>query len=86
MGSDELGIHSGGAGNRKADNERNEGEAPDRRCIAPATASHPAVTSFAPSIASAIAITESGAPRNRTAMPLIEKKAAAPHETIWHPL
>jgi len=30
MGSDELGIHSGGVDNRKAGNERYEGDAPHR--------------------------------------------------------
>src|SRR5258708_11528977 len=41
-------------------------------------ASHPAVTSLAPSIANAITITANDAAGNGTTMPLIEKKAAAP--------
>src|SRR6266849_8573765 len=45
-------------------------------------ASHPAVTSLAPSIATAIPTTASGAPGNNTTMPLIEKNAAAPARTI----
>src|SRR5712671_873485 len=45
-------------------------------------ASHPAVTSLAVSIASAIATTASGAPGNSTTMPSIEKKAAVPARTI----
>jgi alkanesulfonate monooxygenase SsuD/methylene tetrahydromethanopterin reductase-like flavin-dependent oxidoreductase (luciferase family) len=39
-------------------------------------ASHPAVTSLAASIATAIATTDSGAPGNSTTMPRIENRAA----------
>jgi hypothetical protein len=40
-------------------------------------ASHPAVTSLAPSIATAIPTTANGAPGNSTTIPLMEKNAAA---------
>jgi hypothetical protein len=45
-------------------------------------ASHPAVTSLAPSIASAIPTTASGAPGNNTTMPLMEEKAVVPAKAI----
>src|SRR5262249_10293022 len=44
-------------------------------------ASHPTVTSLAPSIATDIPTTASGAPATSTTIPLIEKKAAAPGRT-----
>src|SRR5262252_8299553 len=45
-------------------------------------ASHPAVTSFAPSIATDMATTATGAPGNSTTMPLIENHAAQPASPI----
>jgi hypothetical protein len=45
-------------------------------------ASHPAVTSFTASVATAIVTTADGAPGNTTVMPWIEKNAAQPASAI----
>jgi len=82
MGGDELSIDASRIDHGKAGDENSEGKAPDQGVARHLRASHPAVTNLAPSIATAITTRANDPPGNRTTMPLIEKKAAAPARAI----
>jgi hypothetical protein len=78
----ELAEHADAIDDREPGNEHNEHETPQPRRHCQRRASHPAVTSFEASIATAMVTTDCGVPGKSTTMPLIENHAAAPARAI----